>query len=270
MLRRIIDSGLQAPLLLVFGNVQEDLHNRGPLLRQHPLEFGDVALAAFPDLVRKELFHPHGDDVLVVAAIENNELAGGRHLGMHPPQEVVGELFRARLLEGIYMDPLRIDARENVLDAAVLAAGVHGLHHHQDAVLVLRVEFFLKCLELVLELVELRFEVVLATALEQRPLAAVDFRQVHFVPRLHQIPFQSSNDWHEGFSPDGRKLTSTVCGRAGACHKSRVEPPPIARCHSGDVEIQRSRPKPSERQKSFHRAAYRLEFGLHDGRGARG
>ena len=47
-----------------------------------------------------------------------------------------------------------IDARENVFDATILAAGVHGLDDDENAVFVLCVEEFLKVLELVLQLVE--------------------------------------------------------------------------------------------------------------------
>ena len=42
--------------------------------------FHHVALAAFPDLIGKQLLHPHGDDVLVMAAVENDELAAVRDL----------------------------------------------------------------------------------------------------------------------------------------------------------------------------------------------
>ena len=53
------------------------------------------------------------------------------------------ELLDARCLERPDLAPLRVDAAEDVFDRSVLAAGVDGLQHDQQALPVLGVEPFL-------------------------------------------------------------------------------------------------------------------------------
>src|SRR5262249_4054680 len=59
------------------------------------------------------------------------------------PQEVVAEIRRRRLLEGGHLTALRIHARHDVLDRAVLTGGVHRLEDEQQRPAVLRVEHLL-------------------------------------------------------------------------------------------------------------------------------
>lgn len=52
------------------------------------------------------------------------------------------------------MQPLRVHAREDVLDAAILAAGIHRLEDDKYFVLVLGKEFFLQFLQFLPQLVK--------------------------------------------------------------------------------------------------------------------
>ena len=53
------------------------------------------------------------------------------------------KLLRRRLLEGGHLAALRIDARHDMLDRAVLARGVHRLKHQQQRPSILGVEHIL-------------------------------------------------------------------------------------------------------------------------------
>ena len=53
------------------------------------------------------------------------------------------ELLRRGLLERIYLAPLRIDARHDVLNRAVLTGRIHGLEDEQEGPTVLGVEHIL-------------------------------------------------------------------------------------------------------------------------------
>ena len=59
------------------------------------------------------------------------------------PHEVVVEVFRRGLLERDDLAALRIDARHDVLDRAVLAGRVHGLENEQQRPAILGVEHIL-------------------------------------------------------------------------------------------------------------------------------
>ena len=52
-------------------------------------------------------------------------------------------------LEGNNIESLRIDSREDMLDATILPSRIHGLNHNQNAVLVLRIEHLLQLLQLI-------------------------------------------------------------------------------------------------------------------------
>src|ERR671929_28165 len=66
---------------------------------QAGLEGVDVLVARAPDLLGNEAVHADDEHVLVVRAVEDGDPAGGRRDLVDPPQEVVGELILAGLLE---------------------------------------------------------------------------------------------------------------------------------------------------------------------------
>ena len=81
----------------------------------------DVVIARLPDLFRHEILYPDDEDVLVVRAVVDGELAQSRRVAMHSPEEVVLALLERRDTEGHDMHPARIEAAGDVLDGAVFA-----------------------------------------------------------------------------------------------------------------------------------------------------
>ncbi len=92
--------------------------------------------------------HPHGQNVLVVRAIEHADVARRWECLADPPQIVVGEFLLGRLAEAGIPDTLWIASSHNVFDDAALACGVHALQHQEDLAGVAgpaaRVEHFLQ------------------------------------------------------------------------------------------------------------------------------
>ena len=87
--------------------------------------------------------HAHDQDLLVVRTVEDADApALGQALDV-APHEIVVEVFPRGLLEREHLASLRIDARHDVLDGAVLARRIHRLKHKQQGPAVLRVEHVL-------------------------------------------------------------------------------------------------------------------------------
>jgi hypothetical protein len=99
---------------------QEALEHGRPFIREQPLELDHALRPWVPHLGRYEPEHSHGDEVLVVGAVEDADHPALRALRVHPPEEVVGQLDRRRCLERRDTAALGIDAGEDVLDRAVL------------------------------------------------------------------------------------------------------------------------------------------------------
>ena len=94
------------------------------------------------------LVHTYGQHFLVMRAIENTDASVCRQPLRHTPEEIVLQFLRTRLLEGMNLAALRIDAAHHVLDDAVLAGGVHRLQHDQHRPAVFRVKALLQFGEL--------------------------------------------------------------------------------------------------------------------------
>src|SRR5215471_17233104 len=87
--------------------------------------------------------HAHDEDLLVVRAVEDaNVPALGQALDI-PPQKVMAEVLRRRLLEGEHLAALRIDARHHMLDRTILACRVHRLKYEQQRPAILSVKHVL-------------------------------------------------------------------------------------------------------------------------------
>ena len=196
MLVRIFQTRLEPAFLFLLRDVQKNLHDRRALFRKHAFEIDDVPRAALPNLVGKNLFHAHRDHIFVVTAVEDHQLPTPRHLRVDAPQEIMREFLFGRFLERSHMNALRIDVRKNMLDAAILAAGVHRLHDHQDPMLVLRVEQLLLLLELLLQFAKLRLVVILAIAGKEQLIIGLDLAEMNLAPGLDPVVFQCSGDWH--------------------------------------------------------------------------
>ena len=172
-LLRVVDPLLEPPPLLLLRDVEEDLHHRRPLVDEHPLPLADVAAAPAPDLLRGEAVHPDGDDVLVVRAVEDPDLAARRELRVHAPEVVMRELVRRRRLERRDPAPLRAHAPEDRADHAVLARGVEALQDEEDAAPALGVEAVLEDVDAVVQLVE---QLLAAALVEAERVAGVALR----------------------------------------------------------------------------------------------
>src|SRR5439155_18450828 len=77
-------------------------------------------------------------------AVEDTDLSGPGRRPVDPPEEVVVRLLPYRRLEGRDPGPLGVDPLEDVVDGAVLAAGVERLQHHQQRLAVRRPQGFLE------------------------------------------------------------------------------------------------------------------------------
>ena len=129
---RVVEAGLQAPLLLVLGDVQKELEHGYAVEGEAALEVVYEGVAFPSSLLGHDPFYPHYEDVLVVRAVEDTDPTPRRDALVVAPEEVVVGLLGARSLEGGHPAPLGVDPAEDVLDGAVFAACVHGLQHDQQ------------------------------------------------------------------------------------------------------------------------------------------
>ena len=88
--------------------------------------------------------HPRHQTFLVIRTIEDADPATLWQRDHAAPHEIVIELLGCRLLEGIDLAALRIDASEYAFDGAVLARGIHALKDHKQRPPIFRVKPFLK------------------------------------------------------------------------------------------------------------------------------
>ena len=186
MFLRLIQPGLQALLLLLFGDVKEELEDGGPFIGQHLFPGTNVLVALAPDLGRHEIVDAYDQHVLVVAAVEDDDLAVAGRLFVDTPEIVVGQFFGRRFLEAGHLDALGIDAVEDVADGAVLAAGVRGLEHDEHLVLVLGVEQFLQHFQLRVEFGQRGLALLLA-AVEQTFVVRIPRTEFDGLARFHTI-----------------------------------------------------------------------------------
>lgn len=144
---RLFQTGFQAPLLLRAPDVQKELEDGDAALRQRMLPMVDRVVARAPHRLRDQPFDPDHQHVLVVRAVEDPHHPPRRHALVVAPKEVVGQLLGRGLLERPHPAPLRIDPAEDVLNGAVLAAGVYHLQHDEQRALPFRVQLGLEVLD---------------------------------------------------------------------------------------------------------------------------
>ena len=89
VLIRPVDTLLEAGPLLVLADIQKKLQNKRALVRQHFLEVDDVLIAFLPNCFRIDASNPHGNDVFVVTAIENDNFSPARQFLVNPPEIIV-------------------------------------------------------------------------------------------------------------------------------------------------------------------------------------
>ena len=122
----------------------------------------DVAVAPPPHLLRHELVDPHDQHVLVVRAVEDPDVPvrAARSRGCARGSRARAPR-RSAALKRRHQHALRVHAAEDVLDRAVLAAGVHRLEDDEQRLLGLRVQPLLEAGELAGQLRQLRGRLLL-------------------------------------------------------------------------------------------------------------
>src|SRR6202050_4055438 len=131
VLVRMIDP-LEEPSGLLFpGQVEHDLDDVDAVTGQVAFPVVDLPVAAGPDVVlavlRGQMFrreqvrvHPDHEYLLVVRPVEDADLAPAGQGALAAPQEVVVQLFRGGLLEGVHGYRLRVDPAHHVRHGAGL------------------------------------------------------------------------------------------------------------------------------------------------------
>ena len=153
----VVDSLEEALLLLVESHVEEDLEDPVAVLPEVLLEVADLPVATVEELVLVHVdgalghgvavlegVDAHDEHVLVVAAVEEADVAALGQMRHGAPEVVVGELLLGGLLEAVDVHALGVHAAHDVLDGGVLARGVHGLEQHDHALVSLGVELVLE------------------------------------------------------------------------------------------------------------------------------
>ena len=245
----LLDAVQEPLLLLVPGHVEEQLDDPRAVVREVPLPVVDLAVPAGPDvlaggplgqpLAGEELRVDADDqDLLVVAAVEDADHAPGGQPDRGPPQEVVVQLVDGGGLEAGHLHALRVDAAHHVADGAVLARGVDGLEHDQQAVHVLGRQPLLVLREQLHALLEGGLRLLLAHELGRVPGVEVgveaDLAAGLDPQRVDQAPdLRGSVVGHRAVS--SAAVTRTSCARRGGRGRARSRPG-CTRAGSGTAE----------------------------------
>ena len=154
VLGRVVEPVLQALALLVLRDVEEELEDDGAGLDEQLLEGVDVGEALRRLVARDPALDDRNEDVLVVAAVEDHDLAGGRRLLVDAPQEVVRALLLGRRLPRRGADAERAGFREHATDRAVLAARVGALQDDEHLEAAIGVQHVLEPVDVARERVD--------------------------------------------------------------------------------------------------------------------
>src|SRR5262245_5234152 len=212
----VLDALEEAALLLLPRDVQEELAHEHGVPREVALERGDVLHALVPDRLRdaarrqalllEELgVDAHRHHLLVVGAVEDADAPALRQRARGAPQEVVVELLGRGRLEREHLAAGRVDAREHVLDDAVLAGRVHALEEEQRGPAVLRVETLLQLAQALDAVRQARLGRVLA---DPARVARIDVGELEALARLdEELPRQ------RGVLAHAQTLTRRRAGR---------------------------------------------------------
>ena len=114
-------------------HVQHALDDHEAVGDEPGLELVDLVVAALDRRRLGELVDPHDQDVLVVGAVEDADVARLRQGVADPPQEAVLALLVGGRLEAGDLHALRVDQADRVAQHSALAGGVHALQHQQHA-----------------------------------------------------------------------------------------------------------------------------------------
>lgn len=146
---------LEALLLGVLIDMEEHLNDDGAFVVEQLFEVVDMTVAFLPDGLGAQFIDADCKNILVVAAIENNDFAITGGLLVYAPEVVVPELAGVRLLEAGHMDALRVDSAESIFDGAVFSAGIHALKNQEEFLTAVDKETLLQIGQFDVQLVQL-------------------------------------------------------------------------------------------------------------------
>ena len=139
----LVDAGEEALALFCFGEVEEEFEDAGAVAVEVGFVVVDGGVAVGPDIgdgvgealgAEETGVDAHDENLLVVGAIEDADLAAGGEVGLGAPEEVVGKFLGGGLFEAGDVAALRVNAGHDVADGAVFASGVHGLEDEENGV----------------------------------------------------------------------------------------------------------------------------------------
>src|ERR1035437_1365082 len=116
------------------------------------LQVHDGVIPLLPDgfliaqLFRKPLseehlrMHPNNQHFLVIGTVEDADPSARRQTAGRAPEKIMLQFFCARMLETVDFTALRVDARQDVADRAILSGSVHGLKNKEHRIAVGRIE----------------------------------------------------------------------------------------------------------------------------------
>src|ERR1043165_6190847 len=133
--------------------MQEKLNNQRTLVGQHLFKLIDVLKTLFPHGLWREVMHAHNQQIFIMRAVEDAKHALLRCGFMNAPEIIVAQLLFGRILETGDVAAGGIDAAEDMVDRAILAARIHGLNNDEQRKAAIDVKLLLKLPQL--------FEVVL-------------------------------------------------------------------------------------------------------------
>src|SRR5208337_4575949 len=138
----------EARELFFLADMEEEFQDCRSVFGEQGLEVANALVAGGAGSLVDNLVDPRHQHVLVMRTVEDRDLAMPRGMRMDAPKEVMGKFGGGGLLEAGDARALRIEGAEDVIDRAVLPAGVESLQDDQDRVLVLGVKDSLLAREL--------------------------------------------------------------------------------------------------------------------------
>lgn len=85
MLFGVVATRLEAFPLFVSIDVQIELENRCSFFREHPFEIVDLGVTTLPDLAWDQFADPSNSDILIVAAVKDDDFTLAGHVPMDSP-----------------------------------------------------------------------------------------------------------------------------------------------------------------------------------------
>ena len=143
----------------------------------------DLIVALRPDRLGHQVMDAHHQHIFIVRAIENAHFAALRHHFVNAPQVIVRRFFRRGSFEGGYFARLGTHAGHDMANRAVFPGCIHRLQHHQQRMLIFRVQHVLELVQVGEIFFELRQQFVIFLVPER--FFGVVILQIYSLSRLH-------------------------------------------------------------------------------------